>query len=587
MLSLADLHSSAQQFDVETQTPGGFIVVEDVVMLAADDLVAIGYLAGFAEQAMVLRMTNGTIQWSKLLLDTSLFFNGSRIHDVTLTSNGDILLAGGESRAGLFMSWVARLDADGSLLWSTSLNLNEDIADFHAIVEADDGTIYAVGRSGMGLQRNESVARFNAAGGLLWMRDLPYAGSQYATHALWVSGTLLVLGSTTIGAGARDIALFRYAPDGTLLSFRTYGSGANESPSSFLADGGGGHVITYGLNSTQGGILRIDAGQQPVAPPLILASPWGLNVSGRALWDVTTEEVLLMGQASNATDWFSMAVRVSLQSGVVVWDRSFPGTGFVTSCDAFGNEGHISCTADDFNGNGSYPAHIIKLDLLTGEEVMGVPCELPIPLDPFTFAGSIATIDHTMADRVLSPTVFSGIHLQDLPLMVNPCLSGSLPLELIQWKGFALPDGNLLTWTTGWERDNARFTIEHSIDHTQWNAIGQVSGQGFSGSPTEYRWSHHGVGPGVHYYRLQQTDLDGGSTGSPVITVTRTQASYPRLLASNPVAPGQPIDFAEEVMILDLAGRLIAGASLSLTTPLQPGIYLVMGHDRAERLVVQ
>lgn len=577
----------AQRLDIETQAPAGFIVVVATALLGADDLVAVGFRAEFAEQAMVFRISNGSIQWCKLLRDTSLFFNGSRVNDVVVAANGDLLLAGEESRAGQFMSWVARLDANGSLVWSTSLNLGEDIVGFSVIVEANDGTIYAVGRTGMGIQRNESVARFNADGDLLWMRDLPYAGSQYATHARCVSDTLLVLGSTTIGAGVRDIALFRYAPDGTLLSFRTFGSSANESPTAFLADGSGGHVITYQYNTAQGGVLHLDASHQPAGQPLILASPWALNVGGGAVWDTSSEEVILMGQASDATDWFAMVIRVSLPSGNVVWDRSLPGIGSATSCIAFGGEGHFTFAASGFNTNGSYPVHAAKLNLLTGNDVGGVPCNPPVPLDPFTFTGSITVIDHTITNRILSPAVIHDIPVQDLPLMVSPCLNAPLPIELVRWEGSALQNGNRLTWTTGWERDNAQFIIEHSVDRMQWQDIGVVPGQGSNGSAVEYEWMHQEVAVGVHYYRLRQSDFNGTSSVSHAIAVTRFEASSSRLLAKSPVVPGQFILFSEEVMLMDMAGRCVASTSRTHAAPQQCGVYLVKGRDRTEKLLVE
>lgn len=579
---LGAVTTNAQQLNIETMAPGGFIVMDNVLALGLNDLVVAGHSAEFVEEALVARITNGLPQWCRLLFDAS-----SRVFDARIASNGDILLAGAESRAGANMSWVARLATDGSLIWSTSLDVGEEIGEFRAVCEATDGSIYAVGRTGTGLQRNESAARLDADGNLLWMRDLPYAGSQHATHALVQADTLLVMGSTTLGAGTRDIALFRYAPDGTLLGFRTLATPNNEVPVDLLSDGAGGYLVSYLVNSTQGAVVRLDGNLNPIGSPLIVASTWNLNVSGGAIWDSAVEEVVLLGQASNATDWFSMAIRVSLQSGAVLWDRSFPGTGFVTAAARTGNEAVLTCTANGFNGNGSYPGHLVRLNLLTGEDVLGVPCEPPIGLEPFTYLGSLVAMDHAVVSRVLLPDVIRGIPMQDLLLMASPCLSDALPIELVSWEGKALPEGNLLTWTTAGERMHARFVIEHSTDNAAWHPLHALEVEGSSAQLTHYHWLHGTAPSGLNYYRLRQVDADGSETLSNVIAVDRSTMAVRPLIHPNPAAPGELVNAPELVTLMDLSGRVMAGASEQFVAPQLPGVYVVRGRERTERLVVR
>ncbi len=584
---LVAVMATAQQVNIETMVPGGFIVLDAIAALGPNDVIVAGYRAEFAEQALVARITNGSPQWCRLLRDTSFFFNSSRIFHAHIVSNGDILLAGSESRAGLRMSWVARLAANGTLIWSTSVDAGEGIGEFHAACEAPDGSIYAVGRSGTGLQRNESVARLNAAGDVLWMRDLPYAGSQRATHALMQSDTLLVMGSTTLGAGANEIALFRFAPDGTLLELRTHGTPNNELPTELLSDGTGGYLMSYMVNTSQGAVVRLDGDLNPTGPPLILASVWDLNVSAGAIWDALMEEVVFLGRASNATDGFSMAIRVSLQSGAVLWDRSLPGTGFVTAVSSTGTEAELSCSANGFNANGSYPGHLVRLNLLSGEDVLGTPCEPPIGLQPITYLGSLVTMQHAVVSRVLLPDVIRGIPMQDLLLMASPCLSDALPIELLSWEGKAQPEGNLLTWTTAWEYKNAHFVIEHSPDNTAWNTLRVFNVSGSSVQPTHYQWLHSTLPPGLNYYRLRQVDTDGSETLSHVIAVDRSSMANRPLIHPNPAAPGELVTVSEPTVLMDLAGRVVAGPSGQFVAPQLPGIYVVRGRERTERLVVR
>ncbi|MEO8589554.1 MAG: hypothetical protein ABI432_09310 [Flavobacteriales bacterium] len=580
---------TAQRYDVESQASGGFIVVNKIALFGGNDVVAVGSRNTFGEQALVFRMNGTTILWSKLLGDSTVSFYSSRLDAVTTSANGDILVAGDENTTGQWRGFIARLDGDGTLLWSTLVATDAEGVWFNELRELADGSIYAVGRVWTGLQRNECVARFTPAGDLLWLRDLDYPGSQYAYYTALEMDTLVVLGSTTLGVGARDISIFRFAPDGTLLSFRTFGTGNNEWPSALLKDGSGGYVITYGINSTQGGILRTDAYLSPIGNPLIISSPYWLNPSAGALWDATSEECILFGQAANATDGFSMAVRISLPGASVVWERTLPGTGFIDHAIATNptNEGVVMCTANGFNANASYPAHVFMIDLTTGMDMSGVPCMASTPLDLAVTSGSVFVTDHVITNRLRSAVVSHGSPILDYPLKVTPCNSTTLPVELLDWQAMVEIGFVELQWSTGSEVESDRFIVERSIDSERWEPIGVVTARGTSAVRTDYEWKDQAPARGTNYYRLRQLDQDGGSTLSQVRTVEWITSGPLPLVSPNPASPGQMVSAITEVHLYDLRGRELSGPLNSFEAPIQPGMYLVRASGRCEKFLVR
>lgn len=85
-----------------------------------------------------------------------------------------------------------------------------------------------------------------------------------------------------------------------------------------------------------------------------------------------------------------------------------------------------------------------------------------------------------------------------------------LPVEL---SSFTSSVSNLnsvnLNWTTTFERNNACFKVERSIDGTEWVTIGTISGNGTTTIPCEYTYTDRNLNPGTYYYRLKQIDFNG------------------------------------------------------------------------------
>ncbi len=97
---------------------------------------------------------------------------------------------------------------------------------------------------------------------------------------------------------------------------------------------------------------------------------------------------------------------------------------------------------------------------------------------------------------------------------INP-----LPVKLLSFTGGNTSKGNVLNWTTASEKDNHSFTVQRSINGTQFLPIGMVNGHGNSSNLLHYAYIDSLVPASILYYRLKQTDNDGKYTYSPIIRI--------------------------------------------------------------------
>jgi hypothetical protein len=169
-----------------------------------------------------------------------------------------------------------------------------------------------------------------------------------------------------------------------------------------------------------------------------------------------------------------------------------------------------------------------------------------------------------------------------------------LPIELVSFTAKANDDDQvLLNWMTAIEINNEYFTIERSTDGTNFEEIAQIEGAGNSVQVNTYSTLDMAPAKGINYYRLKQTDYDGGYEYSNMVTVTIGQTTQPTAEVTvypNPANTGQQIqisinntDTDYEVEVYEIgSGRLIHNAPttsqnhlVNMPQGLAAGVYLV------------
>ncbi|MGI4740752.1 MAG: T9SS type A sorting domain-containing protein [Janthinobacterium lividum] len=214
-------------------------------------------------------------------------------------------------------------------------------------------------------------------------------------------------------------------------------------------------------------------------------------------------------------------------------------------------------------------------------------------LDPVT--GQLTVVDRTLlvtgtySVSITTIDVNGGTNTQLVSIQIG---AYPLPVTLTRFEAQAVGLNGQLSWATAQEQHNAGFEVERSFDGTTFTALTFVAGAGTSPQAHTYSYVDAGVGQhGTVYYRLQQRDLDGTTTYSPVRVVAFAAPSLaPSVsLYPNPAPDQTTLDLTAlpvgsyQVQVLDLAGRLVqaytlAGGQAHLLTvsDLPSGSYVVL-----------
>lgn len=143
--------------------------------------------------------------------------------------------------------------------------------------------------------------------------------------------------------------------------------------------------------------------------------------------------------------------------------------------------------------------------------------------------------------------------------------TGVIPVELIKFTGKLKNQQTVLNWSTASEINNAGFSVERSMNGSDYAAIGFVKPQ-LSNGINNYDFTDATVpsGQAITYYRLKQMDNDGKFDYSPVVSIKRSNeklslsAVYPM-----PITEGVTLEVVSKqtgkvtVSVTDIVGRLV------------------------------
>jgi hypothetical protein len=191
--------------------------------------------------------------------------------------------------------------------------------------------------------------------------------------------------------------------------------------------------------------------------------------------------------------------------------------------------------------------------------------------------------------------------------------SNPLPVELSRLSATLEGGHAVLAWQTTSETDNAGFEVERQARSGRWRKLGRVAGAGTTPEPQSYRFRDTALPYSADSltYRLRQVDLDGTTTLSEEITLTRAAVTDLELLGTypNPARTRATIRFAvparadggeATLQLYDLLGRRVRQVLTSGTagrheqqldvSGLSSGLYvlrLVAGDEvRTQRITV-
>ncbi len=141
--------------------------------------------------------------------------------------------------------------------------------------------------------------------------------------------------------------------------------------------------------------------------------------------------------------------------------------------------------------------------------------------------------------------------------------NGTAPLPIVL-KYFAAEqsgDAVVFNWETTQEIDNDYFTIEYSYDAVNFEAlVDQIAGTGNSNNPIAYEEYYLGeFDQELVYFRLKQTDFDGTTSYSKIISFSARRAENEVMAYPNPASNSLFINIPESevtytVSLVNLAG---------------------------------
>jgi hypothetical protein len=137
----------------------------------------------------------------------------------------------------------------------------------------------------------------------------------------------------------------------------------------------------------------------------------------------------------------------------------------------------------------------------------------------------------------------------------------ALSVELSQLSAKVAENTNVLQWITASEKNNAAFAVQRSQNGRDFTTIGTVKGNGTTNNTHNYHFADETPLAGLSYYRLAQTDFDGTTTNSKVVTVARAgKTGFNRIYPTNvqsELMVEATIAGAAKLSITDAVGRQV------------------------------
>lgn len=142
----------------------------------------------------------------------------------------------------------------------------------------------------------------------------------------------------------------------------------------------------------------------------------------------------------------------------------------------------------------------------------------------------------------------------------GPSANLPLPLTLLSFTAVKSGDNGLLQWSTANEKNVSRFVIQKSQDGALFADLDSLPAASDSSTTHFYHYTDTHLLPGVNYYRLRMTDVDGRFTWSPVRTINGTDgvsiSIYP-----NPVSDGNLYISSSvnvrQLRLTDVSGKIL------------------------------
>lgn len=177
------------------------------------------------------------------------------------------------------------------------------------------------------------------------------------------------------------------------------------------------------------------------------------------------------------------------------------------------------CSSSGADGN-CQTCDVIKVDDIAGSKLFQQGGSNSSLVDSYSATGPATIVVSGKANRADEIITYG--------IKITPCncLNTVLPIELTKFEATLTQDKTVnIKWTTITESNNQYFTIEKSMDAINWEILEVISGFGDSHQLIDYSIFDSSPFQGTSYYRLKQTDTDGGYSYSGIASVNSAVAN--------------------------------------------------------------
>lgn len=171
----------------------------------------------------------GTILWSKTY-DAN---KNEEANSLIISSNNEIIVAGHTTSVGLSLpkGLLFATDLNGNLIWTkVYTQINSEL--FNKVTQTSDGGFIAVGSIVLfgNTDKDIVVTKVDALGNLQWSYSYGDLGGEEATDVIQVGTDYYITGNTaSAGAGSQDFFILHLASYGGIMNGRVIGTGLSEN----------------------------------------------------------------------------------------------------------------------------------------------------------------------------------------------------------------------------------------------------------------------------------------------------------------------------------------------------------------------
>ncbi len=558
----------AQGFRVKLDTTGGVslgssLQMQSMASTGPGQYFAVGFtalsndnLGNYTQRCYLTKFGCSSVESSSKRLSGGIF-------NVIRTVPGGGLIAGGsKSYYGNDMAYICRFNSALDTL--STVSFSQTASDrVYDICVAPDGS-YVAGIISFG---KVSIFRFSSAGMILWQKEIPYGAFGppiNQTVQLLSSGTNIYVGCTESNGTSDDIAIHRLdMTTGDETLHMTYGTVATHEVVRSMKWYAGKIVILTNIGSTQTGLIRLNSS---LISELSLVFSGGQSLVGLELLTNNDGYSFIGGTLTESGVEYSVVWQV-WNNGNVGWKQKLNEYSSVTADMVFEGPNIVVPTS-----GGMMQGFMMNYVNVSSGLTVGA-CE---SYNPPTINGglySIASTPHTNVTLLDAVFIESrGSVISPYSGVIDPC-SIPLPVEELYFRASTEGQKVLLEWATATEHANDYYVVERSAVGDAFEEVARIDGAGDSQQVTEYSVYDENPLPGVSYYRLRQTDIDGTVSYSEMVPVefepSELLVPYP-----NPAVAGGEIRVNGFVTAYDGLGREVATGKNSIVLPV--GTYFLV-----------